>query len=46
MKKIIAVLLASMMAATVLSAVPVLLVYIFAQKYLLQGIQLNSVNKE
>ena len=37
---------ASMMAATVLSAVPVLLVYIFAQKYLLQGIQLNSVNKE
>ena len=37
---------ASMMAATVLSAIPVLLIYIFAQKYLLQGIQLNSVNKE
>jgi len=37
---------ASMMAATVLSAIPVLLIYIFAQKYLVQGIQLNSVNKE
>ena len=37
---------ASMMAATVLSALPVLIIYIFAQKYLMQGIQLNSVNKE
>lgn len=33
---------ASKMASTVISAVPVLLIYIFAQKYLLQGISLSS----
>lgn len=37
---------ASMMAATVLSALPVLIIYLFAQKYLIQGISLTSGNKE
>lgn len=33
---------ASKMAATVISAIPVLLIYLFAQKYLLQGVSLSS----
>ncbi len=37
---------ATIMAATVISAVPVLLVYIFAQKYLIRGISLTSGMKE
>ena len=37
---------ATIMAATVISAVPVLIVYIFAQKYLIRGISLTSGMKE
>ena len=37
---------ATIMAATVISAVPVLIVYLFAQKYLIRGISLTSGNKE
>ena len=37
---------ASKMAATVISAVPVLILYLIAQKYLLQGVSLTSGIKE
>lgn len=37
---------ASLMAATVVSAVPVMAIYLFAQKYLLQGISLTSGMKD
>lgn len=37
---------ASLMAATVVSAVPVMTIYLFAQKYLLQGISLTSGIKD
>ena len=37
---------ATIMAATVISAVPVLVVYLFAQKYLIRGISLTSGMKE
>lgn len=37
---------ASLMAATVVSALPVMTIYLFAQKYLLQGISLTSGIKD
>lgn len=37
---------ASLMAATVVSAIPVMVIYLFAQKYLLQGISLTSGMKD
>ena len=37
---------ATIMAATTISAIPVLIVYLFAQKYLIRGISLTSGMKE
>lgn len=37
---------ASKMAATVISAVPVLIIYLFSQKFLIQGVQISSGIKE
>lgn len=37
---------ASLMASTVLSVIPVLIIYVCVQKYLLKGMSLNDVNKD
>lgn len=37
---------ASLMASTVLSVIPVMIIYVCVQKYLLKGMSLNDVNKD
>lgn len=37
---------ASLMASTVLSIIPVMIIYVCVQKYLLKGMSLNDVNKD
>lgn len=37
---------ASLMASTVLSVIPVMVIYVCVQKYLLKGMSLNDVNKD
>ena len=37
---------ASLMASTVLSVIPVMIIYVFVQKYLIKGMSLNDVNKD